>query len=380
MKVLVADDNESQRRLFAALLRELGLEIIEAASGAEALDYLLRKDGPPVALLDWEMPGLSGVEVVQKVREAALEVRPHLLLVTARTDRADAVQALQAGADDFISKPPHPPELRARVEVGLRNVKLQQELQLRIDELKSTLRRLDVVGALAAQEAPKGPQAKREGSLQPSLEALDAVRALPERLASVVGNLGGAETPDAKPELWAHLSLALPAQAAWLDVTLEVSRGIAASAVEKLIGQKASNDQGLLDCVSDVLTLVMRGFQQQLEAHGIDVLKAHPSKGWVGRATMPASPHLLVLTHAGWTLRLLETPTEVRTPKFGELQPGCMLVNSLVPPQLPNVEVLAKATVLKPSYLSRASAFFKGEAAQTTVTVMTSSPFSREHR
>lgn len=287
------------------------------------------------------------------------------------------MKALQAGADDFISKPPHPPELRARVQVGLRNVKLQQELQVRIDELKSTLRRLDVVGALAA---PQGPQALKEGSLQPATEALDAVRGLSERMASVIGNLGQAEGHHARPELWAHLALALPDQGSWLDVTLEVSRELASAAVEKLIGQKASNDQALLDSVGDVLTLVMRGFQQQLEAHGVSSLKPYPSRGFVGTLQPPASPFAVALSHGGWTLRLLETPTALQKPSFLELVPGSMLVNSLVPPNLPTVEVLARATVLKPSYLTRAASFFKGEGAQTQVTVMSASGFSLQHR
>lgn len=380
MKVLVADDNEMQRRLFGGLLKDLGLEIVEAASGADALDQLLRADGPHVALLDWEMPALSGVEVVQKVREASLDVRPHLLLVTARTDRADVVQALQAGADDFISKPPHPPELRARVMVGVRNVKLQQELQVRIDELKSTLRRLDVVGALAAQAAPQGPRAAKEGALQPATEALDAVRGLPERMASVIGNLGEATGQHGRPELWAHLALALPQQGSWLDVTLEVSRALASAAVEKLIGQRAANDQALLDAVGDVLTLVMRGFQQQLEAHGVSSLKPYPSRGFVGTVQAPATPFAQALAHGGWTLRLFETPAEARAAPFASLEPGSMLVSSLVPPHLPTVEVLAKATVLKPSYLTRAASFFKGDAVSTPVTVMSASGFALQHR
>jgi sigma-B regulation protein RsbU (phosphoserine phosphatase) len=376
MKVLVADHSEPQRRLFAAHLRELGVELVEAASGAEALAHLLRADGPRVALLDWEMPGLSGVEVVQQVRAAPLEVRPHLVLVTARPERADVVQALQAGADDFIGRPPHPPDLRARVEVGVRNVKLQQELQQRFDELKSTLRRLDAVGALAAR---RGPRATREGALQPALEGLDAVRGLPERLASVVGDLGGPGAPDATPELWAHLALALPAQAAWLDVTLEVGRALATSVVEKL-GRGPATEQGLLDGVSDVLSLVLRGFLQQLALHGAGALTPYPSRGSAGRVTMPPAPALLVLSYAGWTLRVLETPAEVQRLKFSELQPGDMLVEPLVPPHLPTVEVLARGTVLKPSYLARAASFFKGEAARASVPVMPSSPFSREHR
>ena len=382
MKILVADDTASQRRLLVGILQGLSLETVEAASGAEALDHLLRADGPNVALIDWEMPELSGVEVCRKVREAKLEIRPHLLLVTGRTERADVVEALKAGADDFLSKPVHPAELQARVQVGMRNVQLQTELQVRINELSATLRRLDVVGALAAQAPQKGNVgAARQGTLRPELEALDAVGGLPERFASVLGNLStGGQGAPGPAELWGHLSLALPEQSAWLDVTLEVSRSLAAAAVQKLSGQRASNDQGLLDCVGDVLTLIMRGFQNQLETHGVESLKPLPARGFVGSLAMPVSEHQLRLAHGGWTLQVVETPTEVCSTKFSALTPGTMLVTSLTPPKMPDVEVLAKGTVLKPSYLVRAGSFFRGEAAQAEVIVMSASGFALDHR
>ncbi|MDP1830235.1 MAG: response regulator [Archangium sp.] len=380
MKVLVADDSQTQRKLLTGLLKGMDVEAVEASSGAEALDHLLRADGPSIALIDWEMPNLSGVEVCRKVREATLEIRPHLLLVTGRSERADVVEALEAGADDFLTKPPHPAELQARVQVGMRNVQLQRELQVRINELKSTLRRLDVVGGLAAQSNQKVAGAARQGTLRPQLEALDAVRALPERFAAVLENLEAPEQAAPAAELWAHLALALPAQAAWLDVTLEVSRALATSAVKKLSNSVPTTDQALLDCVSDVMTLVLRGFQQQLETLGIEVLKPLSARGFVGSLAMPVSEHRLRLVHRGWTLQLIETPTEVSATRFAELSPGTMLVSSLTPPNMPGVEVLAKGTVLRPSYLTRAGSFFRGDAAATEVPVMSASGFALQHR
>lgn len=386
LKVLVAEDSDTQRKLLVGLVQAIGelapREVIEASSGADALDQLLRADGPSVALIDWEMPGLSGVEVCSKVREATLEIRPHLILVTGRSDRADVVAALKAGADDYLVKPAHPAELQARVQVGLRNVQLQQELRLKISELQGTLRRLDVVGAIAAQATPRAgiAGAVRTGALSPRLEVLDAVRGLPERFASVLGNLESSDAGPPGAELWAHLSLAFPAQAAWLDVTLEVSRELASRAVTRLSGQPATSDQSLLDCVSDVLTLVMRGFQQQLESTGIEVLKPLSARAFIGSLAMPVTAQHLGLVHAGWKLQVLETATEVRPTRFTQLTPGTMLVASLHPPKLPDVEVLAKGTVLKPSYLTRAGSFFRGEAAETEVPVMSASGFALEYR
>lgn len=381
-KVLVAEDSVTQRKLLAGLLRQLELEPVEAATGTEALDFLLRPDGPRVALIDWEMPGLSGVEVCQKVRASTLPVRPHLILVTGRSERSDVVQALEAGADDCLTKPPHPAELQARVQVGLRNVRLQQELGERIEQLEGALRQLEVVGGVAAKShgRPATVGARKTGALRAELEVLDAVRELPQRFATVVSTFKSADGPPQAPELWAHLSLALPAQGAWLDVTLEVSRALAAEAFNRLSGNLATNDQSLLDGVADVLTLVMRGFQGQLEELGVPVLKPLVSRAFIGAVAMPDAAHRLTLEEAGWTLRLLDSAAPVRAAQFQALQPGSVLVQSLTPPQLPDVEVLAKGTQLKPSYLTRASAFFRGAAAQTEVSVVDPSDFARQHR
>jgi hypothetical protein len=92
------------------------------------------------------------------------------------------------------------------------------------------------------------------------------------------------------------------------------------------------------------------------------------------------SEHHLTLAHAGWKLQVLETATEVRPTRFAQLAPGTMLVTSLTPPKMPDVEVLSKGTVLKPSYLTRAGSFFRGDAAQTEIPVMAASGFSLEHR
>lgn len=381
-KVLVAEDSTTQRKLLMALLTQLSLEPVEAVDGNEALDHLLRPDGPRLALIDWEMPGLSGVEVCKKVREANLSIRPHLILVTGRSERSDVVLALEAGADDYLTKPPHPAELQARVQVGLRNITLQHELKQRIEQLEGTLRRLEVVGGVAAQSAGKTSVigARREGSLRPELEVLDAVRALPQRFASVLSTFKVPPSGAEAPELWAHLSIALPTQGSWLDVTLEVSRRLAGEAFNRLSGNLATSDQSLLDGVADVLTLVMRGFHEQLEELGIAVLKPLPSRAFVGACAVPQSPHRMKLDEAGWTMNVIETATPVKAAKFSELSPGSVLIRSLTPPKLPDVEVLAKGTILKPSYLTRAGAFFRGDAAQTEISVMAVSAFAKEHR
>ena len=142
MKVLIADDEPFFRRLLQAALAPEGYELLEVGDGAEALRALHGAAPPPLAILDWVMPGMSGVDVCRKVREGALRTQPYLILVTSQDRPADIVAGLEAGADDYVIKPFDPPELRARVQVGARVVTLQQTLADRVQALEDALGRV----------------------------------------------------------------------------------------------------------------------------------------------------------------------------------------------------------------------------------------------
>jgi hypothetical protein len=124
----------------------------------------------------------------------------------------------------------------------------------------------------------------------------------------------------------------------------------------------------------------MRGFQNQLEAHGVEALKPLPARALVGAVPPSDGKERLALSWAGWTMQVLDSPGQVRETPFLELLPGTMLVRSLTPPALKDVEVLARGTILKPSYLARAASFFKGDAVKTPVPVMAVSSFALAHR
>lgn len=139
MKVLVADDDALGRRLLESALRKSGHEVLAVAGGAEAWRVLSGPEAPTLAVLDWMMPELTGVEVCERVRAASLPVSPYLIVLTSRGETGDVVRALQAGADDYITKPFEIDELRARVSVGARIVGLQRQLSDRVRALEEAL-------------------------------------------------------------------------------------------------------------------------------------------------------------------------------------------------------------------------------------------------
>lgn len=128
-QVLVVDDSPIYQHLIAAHLREWGFDIISATDGLQAWEILRRPGAPVLALLDWVMPGMDGVELCRKLRnQEGREEYVYTILLTAKNGRADLLKAMQAGVDDFLSKPFDELELKARLLVGQRIVALQQEL------------------------------------------------------------------------------------------------------------------------------------------------------------------------------------------------------------------------------------------------------------
>ncbi|NUM53957.1 MAG: diguanylate cyclase [Candidatus Hydrogenedentes bacterium] len=138
MRILIAEDDAVSRRILEAYLRKWGHDVVVAKDGAEAWECLQREDAPRLALLDWMMPAIDGVEVCKRVRARDGAPFTYLLLLTAKGETGDIVTALDAGADDYLIKPYNADELRSRIGAGERIVRLHEELEL----ANAALRRL----------------------------------------------------------------------------------------------------------------------------------------------------------------------------------------------------------------------------------------------
>ena len=139
MDVIVAEDDRLYRRLLEAALTTRGYAVQSYADGAEAWQRLSNQTAPAVAILDWMMPRMDGLEICRRIREASLPVPPYVLLLTSRNRKEDIVAGLQAGADDYLCKPFDPEELAARVSVGTRFLHLQRDLVDRVGQLEEAL-------------------------------------------------------------------------------------------------------------------------------------------------------------------------------------------------------------------------------------------------
>ena len=128
MKVLIAEDNAGFRQALERMLQKWGYEVVSASNGLQAWEILQTPDTPRVAILDWMMPELDGVEVCRRVREQNHEPYVYILLLTAKDSAEELVEGMEAGADDYLKKPVNTHELRVRLRAGQRIIDLQEEL------------------------------------------------------------------------------------------------------------------------------------------------------------------------------------------------------------------------------------------------------------
>jgi diguanylate cyclase (GGDEF)-like protein len=136
MRILVADDDGISRKMMGMMLRQMGYEVESAVNGRDALDRLMDADGPRLALLDWMMPEMDGPEVCRSVRATSGQLYVYLILLTSKDTREALVEGLDAGADEYLTKPCNSDELKARLRTGERILHLEDKLVSAREEMR----------------------------------------------------------------------------------------------------------------------------------------------------------------------------------------------------------------------------------------------------
>ena len=131
MKILIADDDPVSLLYLQDALQESGYQVVAVTEGASACDALQQPDAPVLAILDWMMPGMDGTDVCREVRSMVKDRYIYLIMLTSRSETESIVEAMNAGADDYISKPFNIEELQVRIRAGRRIAELEQELRRR---------------------------------------------------------------------------------------------------------------------------------------------------------------------------------------------------------------------------------------------------------
>lgn len=145
MKILIAEDCDITRFKLEGILSGWGYEAVTASDGSRAWDRLHGENAPTLALLDWSMPGKSGVEICQEIRLEETLNPPYIILLTSRDDKNEIIEGLRSGADDYIIKPFDIDILKVRIEVGQRVLNLQSNLARRIEELQKAVQHIELL-------------------------------------------------------------------------------------------------------------------------------------------------------------------------------------------------------------------------------------------
>ncbi len=137
MRMLIVDDDPLQRRLLHASLSRAGHEVVESTDGADAWNVLQQEPAHiPMVITDWMMPKLNGLDLIRLIRAANFDNYTYIILVTAKDSKEDVVIGLDSGADDYLTKPFDPNEMRARVAIGERIISLETRLKESLNQLR----------------------------------------------------------------------------------------------------------------------------------------------------------------------------------------------------------------------------------------------------
>ncbi len=193
-RILIAEDDVVSRRVLELFLAKWNFQVEVASNGAEAWQIFQRDDSPRLAVLDWMMPGLEGVQICRQVRERADRPYVYILLLSARGQKKDILEGLKAGADDYLKKPFDLEELHARLQVGQRIIELQDDLirtredlrfQATHDALTGIANRGEILEVLGRE---MNRRRREEGCLGIILADLDHFKAINDKYGHPAGD------------------------------------------------------------------------------------------------------------------------------------------------------------------------------------------------
>ena len=200
MRILIAEDDCVARRVLERALEKRGYEVIVAKDGIQAWDILQSDNAPNLAVLDWMMPGMDGLEVCQKLRAKEHAIHPYVILLTGKDRKKDLIHGFEAGADDYIRKPFDTDELSVRVRAGERIINLQIEGAVALDSLRKQTTRDSLTGVLnratilneLTREFDRNPRTGKPTAV--AMVDLDKFKAINDTYGHPVGDRVLAET------------------------------------------------------------------------------------------------------------------------------------------------------------------------------------------
>ncbi len=389
MKILVADDEPTVLRIMRAFLEKHRFEVETVDCGRKAIDALTAEGGPSVAIIDWMMPDLTGPQVCTQLRQTRLRIRPYLLILTSKNTEADLAAGLDAGADDFVTKPFKSSEMLARLRVAERMIEYEHEVRQRIEDLEQLVERHELLGEMIARSgqasAPAIPAARSAAPvLAPSPLPPEELETLARRALQDLGLRPDTVTRLSPPAAGAPVTYAAwtaflrPQGQRWTDLVLEAE----AQAVSTIFTRTLERAPGASQCQSflvEALTVVASALRSNLQSHGVELLAPFLARGQqINRAAstppIPAESVSFVFDFAGSaiTLSVVDRPCPVVRKPSHDLCPGEILAQAYPP----GVPLLGRGIVLNERFVAKLQIYGDTTAGFQPVPVFEPTPLT----
>lgn len=395
MKILVVDDDRIARKVLRAFLEDAKYEVVVAEDGKSAIDLLLGGDAPPLVILDWVMPGMSGPEVCAKLRASRLKTRPYVLMLSAKTDKAEVVAGLDAGADDFLSKPFNLGELLARLRVAQRMIEYEFDLAKKIAEYESLEQRHQLLGELIStspQSDPTHAGGATTTAPQPHPDVLLSTEQLSSLAASALEQFGVGpvriEAPAAPPPPFRIAYAAWSAiisvdEHRWLDLMLEAEPAVITRLIDKALHHRANASLPKHSFLAEALTIIGSAVRTELRQRTCDTIMPFLSRGMylerhITRPPIPEDARSLQLDLDGHPLRLtvVEQSAPMRRKVSNQLRLLDVLAEAYPPPQVNEVPLLNRGAILNDRYIEKLTSFAEATSEQHPIPVYIPTPLA----
>ncbi|MFT3831279.1 MAG: response regulator transcription factor [Opitutaceae bacterium] len=400
MKILVVDDDRIARKVLRAFLEDAHYQVATAEDGKQAIDIMTAADAPPILILDWVMPGMSGPEVCAKLRAAQLKFRPYVLMLSSKTDKNEVVAGLDAGADDFVSKPFNLGELLARLRVAQRMVEYEVELVQKIAEFGALEQRHSLLGDLLATP---GTDSSAELAVRPETyaersRAAITIAQLAPLACTALEQLGLGPVqqveppPDFQPlrvSYAAWVAVIAIDEQRWIDLLVEASPAVIGNFLTKTLHRRSDVQLPKPAFLAEALTVIGAALRTELRQRSCDTFMPFLSRGlYVERPRLrlpvPDDAPTVHLEVGGDRLQLtaVDQPAQLRRKSSNLLRVCDVLAEAYPPPTVNEVALLNRGAILNERFIEKLAAFAEATSEQHPIPVYAPTPlaafFNRE--
>src|ERR1051325_5836741 len=382
MRILIAEDDAIGRKVLTTFLERAEYAVVPCVDGLSALELLAAPDSPSIAILDWMMPGLSGLEVCSRVRATNKDPRPYIIILSARASKEDIITGFDAGADDYLPKPFNPMELYARLRVAKRTLDYQNELKRHVVELASLVERYTLLAEIAgrlsspAVVASPPPEPNDAQSLRTFTDeqvgSVGTMIALELCLGEVHPQIVENAEPYRQAPFTAWAGLILQQEQLWIDVLLEADTKQLPEMYKKSLRRPPRSQSESLGFLVEMQTILGAALKTDLQAEGVSVLSAglsHARAAHAGATPFPSLPpqhRSYHFTSAGTAFGLTVSVQQVlaRQKVLSDLRVGDVLAKPVFLPDMKQVPLLSMGLVLNEHYLERLAGIFRSGRSQ----------------